>query len=899
MARSKPTDDLTFQVPSSSASTTIPSLAAIKRDALLAADPAREPKVRRLLGFEDTSSKGWLVCDDEEDEDDDDDEGRVFEGHAAEHVHDEPGPMGHLSDHGDEADRVQAAYQLPFTAAYYRPGSPQSGYYDSPIASAMLARHDSILSTHSDHSSLAAFTAAAGAEHLPAFLRSIYGETDLHTSHQQSSDQHQDVAQVPCVDTHDMFGLVAPEHLRLPSPLDLQPSPRDESPFTPQEEKPQSIKKPRAKDSVWWQRKNYVCDFQTTNVELYRWHTTHLKAQDQRAMAEVRAAAAYACEPLTTPKSPSSDLAPTAPSVPPSELGLHVDPVSSLLILSCPAAFAVKSRLSRHINGKNPQTWNRNAQLGEYSYTDDTGTRAGTLGDSEDPTVTNPIITKNDGAHQHGGPPETGVKASGKPGKRRKPFSFERVLFRCAWPLCGKTFSKKSELQEHAVGVHNIPVPIVMEKRVWRCTGKFTMVPAEPSSARTLSLPTTPPSSQADSTLVRQAVRVLMVPKLTRAIQPAPPSSSQRALVPLKASLIALLKDFVNSLDMASLEPSNISSSPLPKHDASAELSETSVPVPAVLQLSSPNARLRAHAQTLAAGTRPTPEASALEIDHAQLPFPTHDELATELGISQSTEDGAECRSKILERWCAQELAPRACVFVDNVRKVELDRRAKGLIDDVEPGILAEPVTPAAKVRQRAPRRATRKPGKENKAPEEGKCGSFPVTPITPGLPITAVLDGTPVPKPSKNRRPRTSADTVSRVIAAAAREREKRAAEDAAEAAEAAADEAPLHQRLGRIDQQPSVKNSNTKEAHVPRHPVLSPSCIQTPRHSRGTFNIRPLVLSDAISKLSGFGTLPTPRSTPGTGKIEGTDAHDNVHASPMSPRRPVGKQEKIFEPF
>ncbi|KAJ3175276.1 hypothetical protein HDU87_006358 [Geranomyces variabilis] len=41
-----------------------------------------------------------------------------------------------------------------------------------------------------------------------------------------------------------------------------------------------------AKDSVWWQRKTYVCDFKTTNVELYRWHTTHLKAADQKVLAE-------------------------------------------------------------------------------------------------------------------------------------------------------------------------------------------------------------------------------------------------------------------------------------------------------------------------------------------------------------------------------------------------------------------------------------------------------------------------------------------------------------------------------------------------------------------------------------------------------------------------------------
>ncbi|KAJ3039008.1 hypothetical protein HDV00_012695 [Rhizophlyctis rosea] len=229
------------------------------------------------------------------------------------------------------------------------------------------------------------------------------------------------------------------------------------------------LAKRRNYESAWWSRKQYACDFKTTNVELYRWHTTHLKVEEQKSIAE----------------------------------GLLRDP-RGRIVMACTAAFAVRTRLERHVKGKHPKSWGRPYAEDEYVFTSDlqAGSLVGQLG-------------QMDGASDHVGGSEVGGGSIGdymisfdedgvndeqKPPKKGKGASADRLRIKyvCSWPTCTTEYNTKWELQMHFTNEHKVPLPLGENGR----QKMFNMIPipsplvTAPDQTDATALPTTLPPNQ-------------------------------------------------------------------------------------------------------------------------------------------------------------------------------------------------------------------------------------------------------------------------------------------------------------------------------------------------------------------------------------------------------------------
>ncbi|KAI8908277.1 hypothetical protein DFJ77DRAFT_543382 [Powellomyces hirtus] len=731
--------------------------------------------------------------------------------------------------------------------------SAPSGFDPMAHTHMLLKRADSNFSVHSDISvqSNASRVAAATADELPPFLRNIYGggsstpieygslnqlrsqhTEEPHSYHQHNAPGHTmgpalelekeyhsttvSLADIhPGRPFHSLSSLSSSTVSNVSSihSAPLTSTTRTQSQPPPPPSRSSTVATPHStpsvkadKDSVWWQRKTYVCDFKTTNVELYRWHTTHLKAADQKIMAEARAAAAYASAPAdvaahsrpTTPTTPRSSATDSSSTFPPfhkdtttaPELGLLRHSASGRLVMPCPAAFAVRSRLSRHTNGKNPLTWTNTASAcaGQYTYTDDTGATVGTLGvkgvtwKSPSPKKNGERVKKNTVATAAGGAADPSETQSA----RRKPFSFERVTFECSWPACKRSFCKRGELQDHVVGLHQVPIPVIVEKRPWKFSAKFTMTPVEDLDS--LDWPqhsTGPLSAWVDmSARLREAIKRVMAAKLRRGFiiptvgdqpqnqqQQQQQQQHQRQQLSLTLSQdssstlssvsgTSILADdddevkfenttvnmtttttpdmesrlvaFVDALDMGQLETewkrvvrehagdeedgaSDDASRPvfgqktLPENSqraaaaaaaaGAATPTRPATPTPAARDGAdtptpeplSPNSKLRNHARSLAAGTRPTPAVTTYEIDPQQVPYPTFGEIVCELRRTEMEQTHSTLASitsgrfissasrildmrHIVEEWCAEHIAEQCVLFMAVAREAEARR---------------------------------------------------------------------------------------------------------------------------------------------------------------------------------------------------------------------------------
>ncbi|KNC99628.1 uncharacterized protein SPPG_05014 [Spizellomyces punctatus DAOM BR117] len=547
--------------------------------------------------------------------------------------------------------------------------------------------------------------AAANELYLPPFLRSIYGDgPSLHQPPQNHNPRP------------------SPQNSR---PFDVQSL---TTPVCHNTSRPGKLRKgSQTSESLWWQRKQFVCDFKTTNVELYRWHTTHLKVTEQKVMAEARAAAAYATttkiwKPNTThpatftciQASSSTASQSTLPTLAPRptdspcrpqffpdpetdvELGLLRDAVSGRLVMTCPAAFAVKGRLERHKNGKNPAQWTGGARESDYVFTAATGNPIGRLGEEN--------------AWEEDGPVAVSVKGKGKGrgrAKARKPFSFERMMYVCSWPVCGREFTKRGELQEHVVNIHQIPVPTAVEKQPWIFSPKFSMVPLQNGdSLNWISSAAVAASTRSVSEILewfRKGVWNVMAWKLGKMIE----LSGLRAGAqdnpvnlttgmedgPIATGYVRTvdmdcrLNEFVRELDMQLVEGEMIC------WVAGSNLQVDSI-IRSEMSTVSPNRKLRDHARALAAGTRPTPVVTAFEIDPTQIPFPTVAELLKEFGqilvaslveygLLQTIDQGSRPSSlavdmdrfqAVVEQWSAEQLVRKAVKFVLEAQETEARR---------------------------------------------------------------------------------------------------------------------------------------------------------------------------------------------------------------------------------
>ncbi|KAJ3153961.1 hypothetical protein HDU89_008828 [Geranomyces variabilis] len=742
-----------------------------------------------------------------------------------------------------------------------------------------------------------------------------------------------------------------------------------------------------AKDSVWWQRKTYVCDFKTTNVELYRWHTTHLKAADQKVLAEARAAAAYAAVPMQRPSPMPLAPAPNASPYHPdpetdATLGLLRHTPTNRLVLTCPAAFAVRSRLSRHINGKNPVAWTAastgtssslslsNAaaagadvggssgstrvapRAGEYCYTDDSGQMAGSLGLWEDAGGWEEVKTICAKSETESGDGDSQMASSAKKAVvgKRKPFSFERVMYVCSWPACGRSFGKRGELQDHVVGLHGIAIPVAREKRAAKMGARFGMVPVrEPflqewqrrqqmqsygsgggrgSGTGSSSIKKQPKGVQTpgpqplpatfDISSLRErpigkplevgqrfraAVNDALATKLDQGFVVATGvvgSALQQAAEPatLSTSLQERVDEFIATLSTSALEGAwaevlelwDRSKSERENHAEAAKTvsSEASPPSPSTPKATltaelSPNSKLRLHARSLAAGTRPTPAVTAHEIDPLQVPYVTVSELLDRIGPLDSPVAGAKDETgsddgqsatnaspvllmrEAVERWSGEYVAPLCMAFVAAVRQTEATRlgieatalepvRATAAQNQAaSPALLKRKATAQENGGNSKPPAAKRRThialGKENVNPsatplrKSAGMGSLPAL-SSPSTPNGCV----PSPLPRAARRPRASAETVHLVIAAAAKERERAAAASAdaskppkqegmttrraaAAAAAAAAEAAP-----GRQQQQSRVTPAPKRQLQLPFTPTSNPRANHNNNAGGGT---------------------------------------------------------------
>ncbi|KAJ3056079.1 hypothetical protein HK097_008207 [Rhizophlyctis rosea] len=293
-----------------------------------------------------------------------------------------------------------------------------------------------------------------------------------------------------------------------PEPASTSSAPASATPEpTPASTKPAGAKGSRRRtyESAWWSRKQYSCDFKTTNVELYKWHTTHLKVEEQKAVAVARAEAAQAAQAPKTaskPTTPSISPFPTsqtlggstsdgAPPTPegfiydnstPADLGLLRHAVTGKLVMPCTAAFAVRSRLERHINGKHPKGWGKKAKDEDWCCSGIDGVILGKLredrGDAQIAWTLPTIVPFHEAGsiHPHQGialAPNAKEAVRKKTGGKKKPIapaeqteekkkaiaSAEKNVYICTWPCCDSQHATGWDLQLHFTKEHKIPIP--------------------------------------------------------------------------------------------------------------------------------------------------------------------------------------------------------------------------------------------------------------------------------------------------------------------------------------------------------------------------------------------------------------------------------------------------------
>ncbi|KAJ3177553.1 hypothetical protein HDU85_005834 [Gaertneriomyces sp. JEL0708] len=574
-------------------------------------------------------------------------------------------------------------------------------------------------------------------------------------------------------------------------------------------------------ENVWWMKKNFICDFMTTNVELYRWHTTHLKIEHQKLLAEARAAAGYVtnhediarlCRADHGLPTESNDERFSLHPVLPPELGLLTEKASGRLVMVCPAAFAVKARLVRHLEGKDPNRWTRTVYADEYLYTDSDGAVTGDLGN-----VLTPIRGSANAAL------EKKVKSKAK----RKPFSFEKIAYVCSWPSCRKSLAKKCDLQAHMVGAHPI-LNLALEEAdsaTWNVPSKFDMVPITGVSHLASSFPdvrTLPPHIDVNSLLeaFRKAVHNVMVCKMESHIPPkalsedSPPRtgsktrSKSNAVEARRASIDieAELAEFIAEIDMAAITREfcrwmGIASDV----DDEAEV-HTCVP-----GSSARDGKLKELARSLAALTGPTDAVIDYEIDPQQLPFPTISELMQEFGIvlqELASSESSVCAdvdeisekaslhmdleqlSVVVEEWCASGLCEQLATFV--VGATDGTRAGSAASAHVRIARTTPAKTPALRKRKDTPENSATKRSKsgENYGGARARTSTQGTTPqskprtdensvvalSSPNScePRTPLLSKRPPRAPRTKRRAKQGEEAVRKVITAAALEREK-----------------------------------------------------------------------------------------------------------------------------
>ncbi|KAJ3175275.1 hypothetical protein HDU87_006357 [Geranomyces variabilis] len=678
--------------------------------------------------------------------------------------------------------------------------------------------------------------------------------------------------------------------------------------------------------------------------------------------------------PSPMPLAPAPDASPYYPDpTTDATLGLLRHTPTNRLVLTCPAAFAVRSRLSRHVNGKNPVAWTaastgassslslaNTAAAGadgggsarvapracEYCYTDDNGQMAGSLGLWEDAGGWAEIETVCAKSEAESGDGDSKTPSSIKKAVvgKRKPFSFERVMYVCSWPACGRSFGKRGELQDHVVGLHGIAIPVAGERRSAKLGARFGMVPVrEPflqewqrrqqmqsygsgggrgSGTGSASSKKQPKGVQTPGPRplpgifdigslrdrpvgkplevgqrFRAAVNDALATKLdkgfvvaTGVVGSALQQAAERAA--LLPSLQKRVDEFIATISTTALEgawaevlemwdrcKSEKENHAVAAKSVSSEVSPLSPSTPKAAAPTaelSPNSKLRLHARSLAAGTRPTPAVTAHEIDPLQVPYVTlselldrigplddlvagdKDETGSEYGNSATTASPVLLMREAVERWSGEYVAPLCLSFIATVRQTEATRlgieatalepvRAAGAQNGTAiPSVLKRKAGAHESGGKSKPPAAKRRThvalGKENVDPlatpqrKSAGMGSLLAlsSPSTPN-------DWAPSPLPRAARRSRASAETVHLVIAAAAKERERAAAaasvdavkqqkqegmtrRRAAAAAAAAAAATPAGHQQAQSQSQSRVTPAPKRQLQLPFTPTSNP---------------------------------------------------------------------------
>ncbi|KAI9199231.1 uncharacterized protein BJ171DRAFT_218674 [Polychytrium aggregatum] len=223
--------------------------------------------------------------------------------------------------------------------------------------------------------------------------------------------------------------------------------------------------------------KKYVCDFKTTNIELYRWHTTYLKVEEQVRLAEARSSEGYhaisnntiiidnflelLAERRRARGDVPADIDPNqdffADLNTPSEVGLLRNRKGEL-VFQCPAAFAVRTRLKRHVTTMDPKNSAYHVDPTQY-FCSGMKMHEGEQNPSAATSVaaaSEPPVTPGPSDRQHRS--DKSEHPSKRPRIRTQPTSDE-ASFLCSWPSCSFATPNAQLLESHLIEAHHIPVP--------------------------------------------------------------------------------------------------------------------------------------------------------------------------------------------------------------------------------------------------------------------------------------------------------------------------------------------------------------------------------------------------------------------------------------------------------
>ncbi|KAJ3159944.1 hypothetical protein HDU86_001208 [Geranomyces michiganensis] len=618
--------------------------------------------------------------------------------------------------------------------------------------------------------------------------------------------------------------------------------------------------------------------------------------------------------PSPVPLAPTPDAPPYHPD-PDTDatLGLLRHTPTNRLVLTCPAAFAVRSRLSRHVNGKNPAAWTASSSSlsssapssdaggsygarsaprpVEYCYTDDDGQIAGSLGSWEGEGAWEKLDTMGSSSETEIGAgngkaasgsnkamiavPVSAEKRSVKFGARfdmvpvREPFLQEWQL-RQQTQLGGRRGNTGGACSKKQTGSHPSQSPLV--------TIDVATLPSRPLGK---------PFEVGQR--FREAISDALVTKLDKGLVVATGvlgSVLQRAEFPalkpasLSTDLRERMDEFTETLCTGDLEKAwaeileSWDQSKRQKENCSAilatgtdgfDIPPPSQPMPTTTPMAelSPNSKLRVHARSLAAGTRPTPAVTAHEIDPLQLPYVTLAELFERVGplnsrIADTVEAGHDNKRlatsspvllmrEVVERWSGEYVAPLCVEFIAAVRQTEalklgIEASALEAVRTAREhqGSAVTPVALKRKAALHASGGKTKPPlakrrvhttlGKENEDPAtmpldkttvQGSPLSSPSTPIGCAPSPLQLVNS----RSRTARRPRASAATVHLVITAAAKERQRAAA-----AAAAAADAVePQKQAVQRPEPQGMTTRRAAAAAAAAAMPAGPPTHLQS----------------------------------------------------------------------